>query len=150
MIGFNVYKAPHFLLKKMNNILRLLLRGKKQYEQAATTVADKDLRCTLLSLAQESNQYARELSSQIHALGGAPETEEIHETELVKNVKNLNDANEVITFCQKNEKRMIRAYRRILNDSFLYDGLRKMIHYQLNEMLCAFMQVKQLRALKFR
>src|SRR5215207_9349607 len=107
MIGFNVYKAPAFLLKKMNKILSLLLRGKKQYEQVATTVADKDLRCTLLSLAQESNQYARELSSQIHALGGAPEPEKIDEERLKNEIRNLNGDNEIITFCQKNERKMI-------------------------------------------
>lgn len=149
MIGFNVYKAPTFLLEKMNNILSLLWRGKKQYEQVAATVADKDLRCTLLSLAQESNQYAHELSSQIHALGGAPGIEKNDETELEEKIKNLNGENEIITFCQKNEKKMISAYHEILNDSFLYEGLRKMIRYQLNEMLCAFMRIKQLRSLKF-
>ena len=149
MIGFNVYKAPTFLLEKMNNILKLLWRGKKQYEQVAITVADKDLRYTMLRIAQESNQYARELSSQIHTLGGAPEIEKIDEAELGEEIKNLNGESEIITFCQKNEKKMISAYEEILNDSLLYEGLRKMIRYQLNEMLCAFMQVKQLSFLKF-
>jgi uncharacterized protein (TIGR02284 family) len=149
MIGFNVYKAPAFLLEKMNNILRLLWRGKKQYEQVATTVADKDLRCTLLSLAQESNQYAHELSSQILALGGAPEMEKTNEDGMGEEIKNLNSDNEMISFCQKNENKMISAYQEILNGSLLYEGLRKMIRYQLNEMLCAFMQVKQLMSLKF-
>ena len=149
MIGFNLYKAPTFLLEKMNNILKLLWRGKKQYEQVAITVADKDLRCTMLRIAQESNQYARELSSQIHTMGGAPEIEKIDEDRLAEEIKNLNDDNEKITFCQKNEKKMISAYQEILNGSLLYEGLRKMIRYQLNEMLCAFMRVKQLRSLKF-
>ena len=148
MIGINLYKAPVFLLEKMNNILRLLWRGKKQYEQVAVTVADKDLRCTMLRLAQESNQYARELSSQIHTLGGAPELEKIDENRLAEEIKNLNSDNEIISFCQKNEKKMVSAYQEILNGSLLYEGLRKMIRYQLNEMLCAFMQVKQLRSLK--
>ena len=148
MIGFNLYKAPAFLLEKMNNILSLLRRGKKEYEQVATIIADKDFRCSLLSLAQESNQYACELSSQIQSLGGAPEIEKIDEAELLEEIKNLNGDNEIITFCQKNENKMISAYQEILNGSLLYEGLRKMIRYQLNEMLCAFMQVKQLRSLK--
>ena len=149
MIGFNVYKAPVFLLEKLNNVLRLLRHGKMQYEQVATTVDDKDLRLSLLSLAQESNQYAGELSSQIHTLGGAPETEKTDKAELGEDIKKIVDEKEVIIFCQKNEKKMIRAYHEILNDSFLYEGLRKMIRYQLNELLCAFMQVKYLRAIKF-
>ena len=149
MIGFNVYKAPTFLLEKMNNILSLLWRGKRQYEQVAITVGDKDLRCTMLRIAQESNQYACELSSQIHTLGGVPEIEKINEAELKEEIKNLHGENEIITYCQKNEKKMISAYQEVLSGSLLYEGLRKMIRYQLNEMLCAFMRVKQLRYLKF-
>ncbi len=103
----------------------------------------------MLTLAQESRQYACELSSQIHTLGGVPEIETNNEPELRAEVKNLNDENEILTFCKVNEKKMIGAYQEILNESFLYDGLRKMIRYQLNEMLCAFMQVKQLNSLKF-
>ena len=44
---------------------------------------------------------------------------------------------------------VIGAYQEILNESTLYEGLRKMIRYQLKEMLCAFMQVKQIANLKF-
>ena len=149
MIGFNLYKAPPFLLEKINNICKLLWQGKKEYEQVATAAKDKDLQCTMLSLAQESNQYANELSSQVRTLGGVPEIEKINEPEVREEIKSLSDDKEILTFCNKNEKKMIGAYREILNESHLYDGLRKMIRYQLNEMLCIFMQVKQLGALKF-
>ena len=149
MIGFNLYKAPPFLLEKMNNLCSMLWQGKKEYEHVATTMANKDLRITMLSLAQESNQYACELSSQIHSLGGVPEREKINEPELKDEIRNFKDEKEVLTFCKMNEKKMIGAYQEILNESFLYEGLRKMIRYQLNEMLCAFMQVKQLNSLKF-
>ena len=150
MIGSDIHKAPPFLLEKMNNLCCLLLQEKKEFEQVATTVANKDLRNTMLTLAQESNQYACELSSQIQTVGGVAEIEKIKEPELKDEIKNLNDVNEILTFCKMNEKKMIRAYREILNESFLYEGLRKMIRYQLNEMMCAFMQVKQLYFLKFR
>ena len=149
MIGFNLYQAPPFLLEKMNNLCSLLRQGKKEYEQVATTMANKDLRTTMLTLAQESNQYACELVSQIHSLGGVPELEKINEPELEDEIKNFNDENEILTFCRVNERKMVGAYQEILNESFLYEGLRKMIRYQLNEMLCAFMQVKQLNSLKF-
>jgi uncharacterized protein (TIGR02284 family) len=149
MTVFNVTKAPNYLLEKMNNILSLLWRGKKQYEQVATTISDEDLRCAMLSLAQESNQYAHELSSQIHALGGAPEIEKNDEAVLSDEIKNVNDDDQIISFCRKNEKKVVNAYQEILNGSLLYEELRKMMRYQLNEMLCAFMQVKQLISLRF-
>ena len=144
-----LYKAPPFLLEKMNNLCSVLRQGKKEFEQVATTLENKDLRSTMLTLAQESNQYACELSSQIHTMGGTPEVEKNNEAEPKNEIKNLNDENDILTFCRMNEKKMIGAYQEILNESFLYDGLRKMIRYQLNEMLCAFMQVKQLYSLKF-
>ena len=149
MIGFNLFKAPPFLLDKMNHVCKLLWQGKKEYEQVASTIDNKDLRSTMLTLALESNQYACELSSQITTLGGVAEKEKNNEPELGDEIRNLNDENEILTFCTMNEKKMIGAYQEILNESFLYEGLREMIRYQLNEMLCAFMQVKQLNSLKF-
>lgn len=149
MIGLNLYKAPPFLLEKMNNICKLLWQGKKEYEQVAASIEDKDLRCTMLTLALESNQYAHELSSQIQTLGGISEIEYFEKSTLSEGITNMHNEDEIVSFCKTNEKNMVGAYQEILNDSFLYEGLRKMIRYQLNEMLCAFMQVKQLSALKF-
>jgi len=149
MIGFNSPTAPSFLLEKMNNLCSLLRQEKNEFEQAATTITNKDLRITMLTLAQESNQYACELYSQIHTLGGMPDAEKNNEFEILHEHINLNDEDEIMSFCKKNEKKMIGAYQEILNESTLYEGLRKMIRYQLNEMLCAFMHVKQLNALKF-
>ena len=150
MIESNIYKAPPFLLEKINKICSLLWQGKKEYEQVANTIADKDFRSTMLTLAQESNQYACELSSQIQTLGGILPLEKMNEPKLNGKIKTLhNDANKILSFCNRNEKKVIGAYEEVLNDSFLYEGLRKMIRYQLNEMLCAFMQVKQLSSLKF-
>ena len=149
MIGTNIHKAPPILLDKMNNLCSLLMQEKKEFEQVATTLTNKNLRYTMLLLAQESNQYAHELSSQISTLGGVPEIEKNKEPGLKDEITILNDENEILSFCKMNEKKMISAYREILNESFLYEDLRKMIRYQLNEMLCAFMQVKQLYFLKF-
>ncbi len=148
MIGTNFYKAPPFLLDKMNTIYSLLWQGKTQYEEVATAISDKDLRSTMLTLAQESNQYASELYSQINTLGGAAKMEKV-KPELREEMKELNNENEIVALCKINEKNMIVAYQEILNEPFLFEGLRKMIRYQMNEMLCTFMQVKQLGSLKF-
>ncbi len=149
MIEFILYKAPPFLLEKMNNLYSLLRQEKKEFEQIAIKITNRDLRNTILSLAQETKQYACELSSQIHTLGGVPDIEKNNESEWIEENKTLNDDNEILIFCKMNEKKMIRAYREILNESSLYEGLRKMIRYQLNEILCSFMHVKELDALKF-
>jgi len=150
MNGFNVFKAPPFLLEKLGKICILLRQGKSAYEQFAKNITDKDLRNTMLTLAQESNQFACELSSQIETLGGVPNSENVNEAiaedELIIS---SSDGNEILTLCKKNENKMVAAYGEILNDSFLYEGIRKMMRYQLREMLCNFMRLNQLGSLKF-
>lgn len=146
--AFNINKAPPLLLKKINNLYNLLLQGKRKYENIATIISDRDLRRAILSLAQESNQYACELSSQIQTLGGASPDKRTDDFDLGTETKTFRDENKILNFCMTSEKRMVKAYHEILNESCLYEGLRSMIHYQLNGILCAFGQVKQLNSLK--
>lgn len=148
MMGLDISKAPPFILEKINDLCRLLWKEKKVYEKVASTIPDKELCRTILTLAQESNQYACELSSQIQTLGGAPQQEEICEPEMEVEMKIFHDETEMLTFCKENEQMMVSAYREILNEPYLYEGLRKMIRYQLNGILCAFMQIKLLDSLK--
>jgi len=109
--------------------------------------SDRDLRHTIISLALKTNQYARELSSHLQTLGGISPEEKTSEFELGTETTTLMDENEILKFCMANEKRMVKAYHEILNDSCLYEGLRSMFHYQLNGILCAFIQTKELDSL---
>ena len=143
----NLYKASPSLLKKINTLYGLLLQGKRKYEQIATINSDRDLRRTIISLALESNQYACELSSQIQTLGGISLDEKTDDPELRVETNAFEDENGILNFCMANEMRMVKAYHEILNDSCLYEGLRSMFHYQLNGLLCTFVQVKQLNSL---
>ena len=146
---FNIYKASPFLLEKINVLCILLWKGKKEYEQVASTIPDKALSQAILTLAQESNQYAYELSSQIQTMGGVIPNGNDEATDPQSGTKVFQDGNEVLTFSE-NEKKMVTAYQEILKESFLFEGLRKMIHYQLNGILCAFTQLKLLNSLKFQ
>ncbi len=140
----NLFKASPFVLEKINLLCGLLWQGKKEYELVAAGIADKELQRVILSLAQGNNQYACELSSQIETLGGTPPKENMHEHEHKMEAKNFWDENEILIFCKINEKVMLDAYREILNESFLYEGLKKMIRYQLNGVLYAYTQLKLL------
>jgi uncharacterized protein (TIGR02284 family) len=150
MIGYNIYTSSPYLLENLNYLYKMLWQGKKEYEHVAASVPDKALKRTILTLAQESNQYAHELSSQIQALGGSSPDETAIEVESLVDDKVFADENEIISYCKMNEKKMVKAYQEILNESFLYEGLRKMIRYQLNGILCAFMQLKLLNSVKFQ
>jgi len=145
---FNLSQASPLLLKKLSTLSGLLLQGKRKYEQISTATTDGDLRRAILSMAQKSNQYACELSSQIQILGGLSRDEKTDDTELRTETKALKDENEILNFCMANETKTVKAYHEILNESCIYEGLRSMIHYQLNGILCAFVQVKQLNSLR--
>jgi uncharacterized protein (TIGR02284 family) len=148
MIGFNLFRTPPFILEKINLLCRLLWQGKKEYEHVAANIGDKEFKRTILTLAQENNQYACELSSTVQSLGGVPPKENNYEPEPESEINNFKDQSVIMAFCKMNEKKMVSAYREILNEPSLYEGLRKMIQYQLNGILCAFMQLKLLSSLK--
>ncbi|HXB43115.1 MAG TPA: hypothetical protein VNV85_03625 [Puia sp.] len=150
MIGFNLFKASPLVLGKIDFLCRLLWQSKIAYERAAEDMPDKELRCTILTLAQGRNQYANELFSQIQSLGGALPTGKRNGPEyLSQELPILRNEKEVLAFCNANENKMVKAYRATLGDSSLYDGLRKMILYQLNGALCSVMQLRLLRSLRF-
>lgn len=147
-MGFKIFKAPPFLLEKINELCDLLWQGKREYEQVSAIIPDKELRRTILTLAQESNQYACELSSQIQILGGALQKQKIYLSEPKLNINVFHDENDILSFCKMIEKKMVKAYHEILNESHLYEGLRSLIHYQLNGILYAFMQLKLLNSVR--
>jgi hypothetical protein len=150
MIGFNLFKASPFVLEKINFLCSLLWQSKIAYEKAAEEMPDKELRRTILTLAQGRNQYANELYCQMQTLGGAlPMGRSYDLDHLSEQFPILRDEKEVLAFCNANENKMVKAYRATLGDSSLYEGLRKMILYQLNGALCAVMQLRLLSSLKF-
>ena len=147
MIGFNIYKAPPLVLEKINGLCDLLWQGKRKYEEISASIPNKELSRTILTLAQETNQYACELWSQILTLGGSSQNQKMDATDT--GIVLFDNEYEMMSFCELNEKEILGAYRDILNESFMNEGLRKMIRYQLNGILCSFSQLKLLNSLKF-
>ena len=72
MDSATIYKTPKVILEKLNRLLMTLQRAKRTYEETASTVDNKQLRYSILGLAQESKQYTNELMSQIEILRGKP------------------------------------------------------------------------------
>jgi len=143
MIFSTVNKIPVFVLEKLDILFKLLKERKSEYEAFACKVNDKQLKRTVLTLAQETNQYANELSSQIETMGG--NMKYLIEPDSVKdNVMMMADQDDILKSCEVSEKKMIVAYRTILNEPFLHDNLRKLIRCQLNGITYAFMQLRLL------
>jgi uncharacterized protein (TIGR02284 family) len=148
MMRPGTYKSPPFVMEKLQHLLEILKEGKYQFEKIGSTISDKHFRRTISTLAQESNQYACEILAQIKSLGGDPslvaETVDMRRSPAPFGSGIFKDDNEVLYFCTESEKSMIRAYREVLNEPYLMEGLRTMIRYQLNGIMCAFLQLKLL------
>lgn len=145
---FHWQTTPPVYLEKLNHIYRLLWHNKNKFEQVSHKVYDKQLRLTILTLVQEINQYAGELYSLIHSLGGRLHSTQTEVTEETTTLLPSDAEHDVLQFCEVHEKAMVRAYRAILNESYLYEGIREMIRSQLNGILCSFTQLRLLQSLK--
>jgi len=149
MIFSTVNKIPAFVLEKLDILFKLLKERQAEYEAFACNLKDKQLKRTVLWLAQEANQYANELWSQIESMGGRlrqlydkgtePPMVPIPDSTLM-----MAREDEILKSCEVSEKKLITAYRNILNEPFLHDNLRKLIRCQLNGITYAFMQLKLL------
>ena len=153
MTHSKLFKTPVTVAGKINRLYQLLVLEKGAFEQVASHVTDNALRLTILSLAQQNNQYAAELSSYLQATGTTGYlTEKLpgadRRPETGKDI--FPDESRVLAFCSNNERKLVTAYRKILDESALYEGLQKMMGYQLNGILSASMQLKLLSSVKKR
>ena len=115
----------------------------------ASSLKNRQLQQTIIGLAQESRQYATELDSYVTTLG--------METEKLSSTHDFHDSSsntiewifpeeekDVLRWCAKKEKSIVMVYREILNEPYLYEGIRKMVRYQLNGVMHSFAQLKLL------
>jgi Domain of unknown function (DUF2383) len=144
MIFASVHKIPSFVLERLNILFHLLNERKTEYEAFAEKVENKQLKRTVLTLAQETNQYAIELSSQIQTLSG--NTNAVTEGSDSANPDKIMVSTEedILKSCELSEQKMISAYRTILNEPFLHENLRKLIRSQMNGLTSAFLQLRLL------
>ncbi len=149
MIASVAHKTPGVILDKLTRLLNALQEVKNNYEQAAKRIKYLPLRLSLLGLAQESKQYANELIAHIETLGGKLQDrlkmdfnrveEEGEDPELPGNTEDLVQLN-------LGEQMVLKTYREVLNEPFLYDTIRQMVRYQQNGLLHCFSQIRMLYA----
>jgi hypothetical protein len=148
MIFATPNNIPAYMLDKLSLLLELLKERKQEFESFAGKIKNKSLRRTVLSLAQECNQYAHELLGQLETMTGKVEAYE--ETKSFQDNVLLSKEGDILHYCQINEKKMIVAYRIILNEPVLNQNLRNLLRNQLNGLTCAFTQIKLLNASLYR
>jgi 1,2-phenylacetyl-CoA epoxidase catalytic subunit len=148
MIASLVHKTPAAILDKLIRLLNALQTVKGNYEETALRIRNKQLRLSLLALAQESKQYANELMAHIETLGG--KLDEQVKTDFNRMGSDREDLRitEGMDLRELNlgEQLLMKTYRDILNEPFLYDNVRRIVRYQLNGLMHCFSQLKMLYA----
>lgn len=150
MLPTYVYNAPPLVLQKMNELCDSLQNVKTHFEKAADSVKDKLVQLTLRGVAQESCQYANELSCKIQSMGGNPEryfhppnSTVTDNTEAPATSTEAYDE-DIMKECASDELAMMDAYQDLLNDTTVSADLQSMIRYQLNGIMYGYMQMKLL------
>jgi hypothetical protein len=149
MIAAVVHKTPGIILDKLTRLLNALQEVKNNYEQVAKRIQNIQLKLSLLGLAQESKQYANELIAHIETLGGKLQDRIKSDFNRVDETsENLELPGKTEDLFQLNlgEQMVMKTYRDVLNEPFLYDTIRQMIRYQQNGLLHCFSQIRMLYA----
>ena len=142
-----VHKTPSIILEKLSRLLNALQEVKNHYEQVGNRIQNRQLKLSILGLAQESKQYANELIAHIETLGGTLQAQIKSDCNRVNNpreVQELPDSNEDLIGLKLEEQQVMKIYRDVLNEPFLYDTIRQMIRYQQNGLLHCFSQIRML------
>jgi hypothetical protein len=149
MIASIAHKTPATILEKLTRLLNALQDVKNHYEQVAKRIQNKQLKLSILGLAQESKQYANELIAHIETLGGDLNERTKSECNRVDEEGDLLErpciTDELIGL-KLGEQQVMKTYRDVLNEPFLYDTIRQMIRYQQNGLLHCFSQIRMLYA----
>lgn len=156
MIKATPFKIPQYITERLFRLMDILKNEKVKYEQASLTIHDKQFKQNISILAQENSQYVSELTSQLQSLGVydcIDSPEKIEDSVNLSSISDVDDQPEtnfnILQFCKNSEKKMITAYREVLNEPYLLEGLRATIRRQLNGIMYAFLKLKLLEGTKF-
>ncbi|MFT3704292.1 MAG: hypothetical protein QM802_18130 [Agriterribacter sp.] len=153
------YKIHPHIIDKLSSLLLLLGVEKDKYDQLAAVLHDRQLRDTIHALAQENNQYEIEVRSHLNIMGivrNQAENESLHIPEfelkpifLQGAAGSKTFADNIVRVCCESEKKMISTYRDVLNEPYLAQETRRIMRYQLNGMMYAFLRLKLLNSTHF-
>ena len=149
MIASVAHKTPGIILEKLTRLLVALQEVKNHYEQVAKRIHNKQLRLSILGLAQESKQYANELIAHIETLGGIMHDRlktDFNKMEDSGEIQEIAGNTEELVGLKLEEQQVMKTYREVLNEPFLYDTIRQMVRYQQNGLLHCFSQIRMLYA----
>jgi hypothetical protein len=149
MIAAVAHKTPGIILDKLTRLLNALQEVKNHYEVVAKRIHNQQIKLSILGLAQESKQYANELIAHIETLGGVLQDRiktDCNRMDGSLESQPTNSSAEDLIQLKIGEQQVMKTYRDVLNEPFLYDTIRQMVRYQQNGLLHCFSQIRMLYA----
>lgn len=140
------------VLAKITTLIHSLTHTKEEIEMVADEVDDCNLRIALNGLSQESSIFATELCLQFRNSGihfPRLSLEELHGSNTMAEELTEGPGDELSYICTRNERFLMAAYNMILNENFLFPGLRDIMTYQLDSLRSAFQKIKLLNMARF-
>ena len=140
------------VLAKITTIIHSLTHTKEEIEMVADEVDDCNLRIALNGLSLESSIFATELCLQFRNSGihfPRFSLEELHGSNTMAEESTEGPGDELSYICTRNEHFLMAAYNMILNENFLFPGLRDIMTYQLDSLRSAFQKIKLLNMARF-
>jgi len=141
------------VLAKISSLIYSLSHTKEEIEMVADEVDDCNLRIALNGLSQESSIFANELCMQFKNSGiyfPRLALEELQGSNTMNTVEGIEQPGDELSYiCTKNENFLLAAYNLILNENFLFPGLRDIMTYQLDALKSAFLKIKLLNMARF-
>ena len=137
-----------YTIARLEPLKTLLSAVRIKMEQIALETNDKSLKSNILNFVSETGPCEEQIKSYIDSC-----TKFFPVTDLSPVHKNEQDAYQTnCPFeCAKNyEKKIVKAFRTIINDYKVINEIRQSMRTQLNEMLYAFMKIKMLRSFSMK
>ena len=140
--------------EKLCTLLSFLTQLPAELEMMADEIDNENLKNALCSVADESNQYAKELNAQLRSLEiKPPHLEQTNlEAELIQqdfSGLGIMKGKEVSNICEKCEAFFTKLYMDILSEYLPNTSLSAMMNYQLLGIKSAFMRIRFLNSLRF-
>lgn len=141
-----------YLAQKLDFLWNILWDTRKSFEQMGYRCGNKHMRRTVHALAIENSQYLSELLAQMNSLGAEKDTRYPHSPAFPDPAESLSTMNEqdILKACNRNESRIIRAYREILKEKNLHPAIKELLDHQVRGFINSFLQVKQLYSCLWR
>lgn len=148
------YIIPRHVIERITHLTMQLEREAEVFHSIASSVKNHQWRDSIGMLAQTNTQYAQELKAQLNFIARPVIDTEITFIDPAGEITPLFPAeaavhaatslHELFKTCIEKEKLLICLYREILNEPHLGEENRRMIRYQLNGIMYAFLNLKLL------